>query len=119
MENFMCDFEKGLRSAAENSFYNVGVIGCNFHYPQANWRNLMKHGYYDDFMTSEGFARSYKALNALAYVPLVQIEEVYHLLIGSKDFHPKVLEYTQNYWYDTWFADNGKYKPEDWNVFEW
>ena len=115
----MSDFEKGLRSAAENLFYEVGVLGCNFHYPQANWKNLMHNGYHDDFFHTEGFARSYKALNALAYVPLHEVEPVYELLYFSNGFHPKVKEYVDTYWYKVWMADYKYYKPADWNVYDW
>ena len=115
----MADYEKAVRLAIKACFEAIVVEGCMFHHPQATWRQLGNRGYWVAFKEVEGFARSFKSLNALAFVPPTEVDHVYHLLLNSEKFCPEIEPFARQYFYKVWIqgTDNRYHKIEDWNCF--
>ena len=115
----MADYEKAVRNAIRECFHAIVVEGCMFHHPQATWRSLGNKGFWVAYKEIEGFARSFKSLNALAFIPPNEVNYVYRLLLNSEDFCPALVPFATGYFYPTWIqgTDNKYYKVEDWNAF--
>ena len=117
----MSDFEKAPRNAVRECFDEIEqVLGCNFHYAQAIWKNLGMKRFWPAYNNDEFFARSFKYLAALAYVPPQDVEPLLVLLCGSPEFFSSdMIPYVMDYYYPTWVAGEGHYNVHDWNVFDW
>lgn len=115
----MADYEVAIRNAIKECFHSIRVEGCHFHHPQSTWRKLGKMGHWNDFKNIEGFARSFKTLNALAYIPPDEVLHCFRLLMSSPSFCQELKKFAMEYFYPVWIAGiNGRfYKIEDWNVF--
>ena len=115
----MADYEKAVRNAMKACFHAIAIEGCMFHHPQATWRKLGNEGYWVAFKRVDGFARSFKSLNALSFVPPEEVPHVYNLLVNSQEFCEELKPFANGYFFPVWIqgTDNRHYKVEDWNAY--
>lgn len=63
------DFELAAKNAVDLVLENTVVKGCNFHFAQALWRRLQKHGHSLLYQTDKTFAFRCRHFLSLAFIP--------------------------------------------------
>ena len=101
------DFETGPKKAGENIFPELLFLFCLFHYSQAEFRNLQKHGLQNEYENNEKFRVWMKLLMAVPLLPSHMITNAFtELLSENIEMSTPADElkfgqfkrYVQNYW---------------------
>ena len=78
----LSDFELAFMNTAQAVFPNSTIHGCLFHYTQAVWKMAVSKGLKAQY-NEEGEIRSaIQHLLALPFVPLVDVESVFDLIVS-------------------------------------
>ena len=119
-EVFLCDFERGLTNAIEQTWQDSQVFGCLFHFTQALYRKFGKLG---GVTTFKGKERVYLWLThfyVLPHVPADRIPEIVLTLEPSAFFsddeflNPNLLNRFYNYFKTFWIE---RVTPTKFSIF--
>jgi len=122
------DFEIGAIGAYKEIWMLLEMLGCFFHFGQAIFRRLCDVGLKQEYSENQELRNWFRCMQALAYIPLERIEDVYlHLIDEStilfkEKVYEKVSEWIE-YFFNTWFSDGvdgpvANFPRESWNHFE-
>ena len=76
----MLDFERGAISAAQNTFENVPISCCFFHFSSNIWKHVQQFGLQERYRNDQEFALHMRMFGALAFVPPDDVIESFTLL---------------------------------------
>lgn len=103
-----CDFEKALMNSLFNSFSGTELVGCFFHFKQANYRQLQKLK-----IPFDEINRFLPQLNNLLLVPRNEVANVFEFYETNGNFNSPQWKSYWKYLYDTWCV---QYCHETWTM---
>ncbi|XP_018496452.1 uncharacterized protein LOC108864738, partial [Galendromus occidentalis] len=74
---FHLDYEVAALKAIEQVFPTAAIRGCAFHFCQAVWRNVQRHGLSTSYSNDASVKRFIKSTMALCFVPLERIDDAW------------------------------------------
>ena len=83
LNSITMDFEKGLISAFKNTFEDVKIIGCDFHWKKCLRENIRAHGLLPLHDSDEEFHKLVRTLWALSLIPLGDLIKTYQTRIQN------------------------------------
>ena len=113
------DFEQASKKGAENTFEDMLISHCLFHYSQAIFRNCQKHGLSKQYTVNEKFRIWLKLLMSVPMLPGDLIPEAFSQLLSENIEMPTTTDrlnfsrfkrYVQRYW-------QRRIKPENLTCF--
>lgn len=79
-----CDFESGLLPAIQETFPDLTIIGCWFHWTQAGLKKLSTLGLSMQYQNNTANFRSYvQRVWTLAFVPVNSVQAMFEILNDS------------------------------------
>ncbi|XP_064468575.1 uncharacterized protein LOC135380414 [Ornithodoros turicata] len=132
-EVILTDFEKAAMNAAKEVFgSDVKTQGCFFHMTQSTWRKLQDLGLVPRYREDEGLRLLVSMLDALAFLPVPEVEDGFRLLrsVEPADVGELVMYFETNYVLGSYRnvpRRNGnvtlrrvppRFPPEVWNVHD-
>ena len=81
----LIDFELGIKNALVAVFPAVSINGCFFHFTQNIWRKMQQHGLQVRYQAEPGIVIEARMIAALAFVPGVDIDQVFNTLSNNID----------------------------------
>lgn len=118
-ERIIIDFEAGLKGAIVREFPLATINGCFFHFCQAIWKNVQRHGN----MENVGIRSLIRGIMALGFVPINFVRVCYQNLQNDPETANFIqiapaLEDFFLYFERTWMRQNGIFPPALWNVHD-
>ncbi|CAF0717105.1 unnamed protein product [Brachionus calyciflorus] len=80
------DFEVGAINAFKRSFPGIEIKGCHFHFTQAIWKNIQRHGLADSYVSNLEISQWLNLFKSLAFIP---VERVVPILLEQHYFTAK------------------------------
>lgn len=124
----MSGYELSSISALRSVFPNASFRGCLFHMSQCVWRKIQALGKSVRYANDSDFALQVRMLPALAFVPLMDVIDVFDELVESEYYVKEAQDLRDlvDYFEDNWIGRaNGRgirripHFPVDvWNVYE-
>ena len=118
------DFEHAVINAARENFTGAQIWGCFFHFSQAVWRNLQRHGLSEYYTKDPDYALKMRCFPALAFVPLQEVIHYFEKLEQSftEESERLFIDYFEETWIGRARIRNMRGRPEFalamWNVLE-
>ncbi|KAL3683227.1 hypothetical protein R1sor_001249 [Riccia sorocarpa] len=107
-ETIMIDFEIAEINAFKNVFPSARLRGCYFHFGQCIWRKIQSLGpLLKRYQEDATFAFIVKKLNVLAFLPPVDIERGFEMLVDRQN--ASLLSPLLDYFQDTWVGRPMRY----------
>lgn len=79
------------------------IQGCNFHFCQCIIRHIGQYGFKERYQNDTDFALSLRLLAAIAFVPIVKVDEAFEV-VSSSGLIPAECQCILNYFEDTWIG---------------
>lgn len=92
------DFEKAVMNAGKIVFDDCAIYGCFFHLSKFFFRRVQKN-LLPDFKKDPTFRKSYKLMQAIAYLPEEDVISGFNYLVkqSKPDFEPMLVYFKKNY----------------------
>lgn len=114
VQQMVLDFELSLWKAIQETFPNVTMRGCAFHWTQCVWRKLQGVGLQSHYMQDIAVHRLCKQLLGLPFIPSEHIHPVFEKL-QERALTPSLQE-LMDYVSVTWM-ESSIWTPAAWSVF--
>ena len=79
-KSFLIDFEEAARQAIEETFPNITVKGCFFHFSQSIYRRVQAAGLQSKYQNEDEFSIKIRMIPALAFLPINNVVEAFETL---------------------------------------
>ncbi len=107
------DFEIALIKALKETFSQLIIGGCNFHFCQSLWKHIQSIGLTTDYRNNDEIKLHVRMCAALAHLPEQDIDDGWLYIQESSPPHPKLQEF-YDYFVNEWLA----IKPSMWNCHQ-
>jgi len=122
-----CDFELALINALVETFDDIEIFGCFFHFRQSLWRHIQSAKFVTDYNNDEKVRSFFRKIASLAFVPVSDVIDAFVLLKKSlSDMFAKYNVFTK-YFEENYIGSkkrgksSGRHQPrfaiEYWNVY--
>jgi hypothetical protein len=113
------DFEQAIIAAARQTFTNIRVMGCYFHFCLCVWRHVQTLGLAGEYNQNPGLKKTIQILMALGYLPLsfvglqfANLRQRRRAMVTPYPALDQLFDYISN----TWVRPNALNPPTLWNV---
>ena len=117
------DFEKAVFKAAFKIFPCIKVYGCFFHLSQNLYKRVIKYQFIIYFNSDESFRNSYNMTQALAYLPVEDVELGFEIVKSTScSKFDKILHYFEKTYIGRHVTNKKgvqKYKSPRFNIESW
>lgn len=102
--SFIVDFELAVIRALEESFPDIDIHGCFFHFTECIWRCVQSNGLQIKYASDEEFSLEVRKLIALAFVPVEDVVYSFDALVASdyyvenKELFAPIIQYFEPNW---------------------
>ena len=111
-----------LLQAIDDQLPVAALLGCFFHFRQANRRRLGSDGHIKKLKSDAKFAHSFNLFSALAFIPEHDVKLLFSLMIEENDFPRELKEFARTYFKPTWLESEDGTDPifplKRWNCYE-
>ncbi|CAF0758007.1 unnamed protein product [Didymodactylos carnosus] len=115
-DKIVLDFETGLVPAIQDEFPLSEIIGCNFHFNQALYRNLQNLGLQQEYVDDEAVRKYFRMISGIPFLPTHLVQSTYDEVVDSTPLRIRhKMQPFYHYFSNTWL--NGQYAIEVWNVY--
>jgi hypothetical protein len=113
----LSDFESGLISSVSSVFPDKIHLGCNFHFAQAVYRNMVSMGFQTLYGNNALFRSAIRHLLALGHVPTDWKLSYFDQFMVRFGHIPEVRKFVDDYFYPTWL--NPESRRYDGSMWDW
>ena len=98
------DFEQGIINAVKESYHDIAIHGCYFHFRQNLWRKIQKSGFATDYNNDSKVRIFFRKFAILAFVPLGDVVSAFEFLVKTNDELCKLYKSFVDYFEETYIG---------------
>lgn len=104
-EKVHIDFERAAINALKQTFLEVKIKGCNFHFNQCLWRKVQELGLVTSYKENSTIREHVRMCAALAHLPKEYIPEAWLLIMENSPQEDALVKFS-DYFVEQWLQDS-------------